>query len=50
MILGHPIVELGFLDRLSGPLDDTQVPILVYLTSLPLEAVEEVAPAVRTVH
>ena len=48
--LGHAIIELGFLDGLTGPLDDAQVPIFVDLTSLPLEAVEEVAPAVRTVH
>ena len=50
VILGHPIVKLGFLDGLTGPLDDAQVPIFVDLTSLPLEAIEEVAPAVRTVH
>jgi hypothetical protein len=24
--LGHPIIELGFLDGLAGPLDDAQVP------------------------
>ena len=50
VILRHPIVELRFLDGLTGPLDDAEVPIFVDLTSLPLEAVEEVAPAVRTVH
>jgi hypothetical protein len=48
--LGHAIIELGFLDGLTGPLDDAEVPIFVDLTSLPLEAIEEVAPAVRTVH
>lgn len=48
--LRHAIIELGFLDGLTGSLDDAQVPIFVDLTSLPLEAVEEVAPAVRTVH
>ena len=37
--LRHPIVELGFLDGLPGPLNNAQVPIFVDLTSFPLEAV-----------
>ena len=37
--LGHAIIELGFLDGLTGPLDDAEVPIFVDLTSLPLEPV-----------